>query len=296
MIIPNWYNQKKDFIQNAINSFLTKYFSNLSSEVLLEYKDVIFYSLKWWKKIRAILALILYLKFSWKKLEDLNLDDDIVKFCIAIECMHSYSLIHDDLPCMDNDEYRRWELTVWKKFWEYNWVLAWDLLNSLTFEILSSLKSKNALQIINIVSNSVWIYWMIWWQLEDMFFEENISMLNQEKLSSLHNKKTWELIKSAFLWWIILSGQNIDLQKWQDFALNFWLCFQIKDDILDVEWTFLSTWKSVWWEKKWFVYVYWLEKSKEILNTLTNNNKNFIKDLDFEELNFLVDYVSNREK
>lgn len=75
---------------------------------------------------------------------------------------------------MDNDDYRRWELTVWKKFWEYN-CSAWDLLNSLTFEILSSLKSKNALKIINIVSNSVWIYWMIWWQLEDMFFEENIS-------------------------------------------------------------------------------------------------------------------------
>lgn len=110
-------------------------------------------------------------------------------------------------------------------------------------------------------------------------------MLNPEKLSSLHNKKTWELIKSAFLWWIILSEQNIDLQKWQDFAPNFWLCFQIKDDILDVEWTFEYLKKCLM-RKKWFVYVYWLEKSKEILKTLTNNNKNFIKDLDFEELNF----------
>ena len=87
--------------------------------------------------MRAIFALEFYLHFSQKNLSSLSKHDDILKYCCALEFLHAYSLIHDDLPCMDNDEYRRGELTVWKKYGEANAVLIGDTLNSLAFEILS---------------------------------------------------------------------------------------------------------------------------------------------------------------
>jgi geranylgeranyl diphosphate synthase type II len=58
----------------------------------------------------------MYLSFSKKQLSEIDFNDDIVQLLVAIECMHAYSLVHDDLPCMDNDEYRRGQLTTWKKY------------------------------------------------------------------------------------------------------------------------------------------------------------------------------------
>jgi geranylgeranyl pyrophosphate synthase len=74
--------------------------------------------------LRAILALEFYLQLSGKDFSDIKQDDDIMRLCVAIEAIHAYSLIHDDLPCMDNDELRRGEATVWKKYGEYKAVLV----------------------------------------------------------------------------------------------------------------------------------------------------------------------------
>ncbi len=93
------------------------------------------------KKIRAIFALEFYLVLSWKKISEIWNNDDIIKFCLALEFVHAYSLVHDDLPCIDNDDIRRSEPTVWKKFSENDAVLVWDLLNTLSFELLSDISS-----------------------------------------------------------------------------------------------------------------------------------------------------------
>ncbi len=297
-MLPNWYNNYKEFIEKSINFYLENYFqNNITNKWLQRFKEVIFYSVKWWKRIRSILALEFYLIFSGKKNDEIRIDDDIMKFCISLELIHAYSLVHDDLPSMDNDSFRRWKLTVWKKFSEYEAILAWDLLNSLAFEVLSEIKnSKTSVKLIKLLSKNIWFYWMVWWQVDDMYFEKNNLELNLEHLEKLHNKKTWALIETSILWWIIISWNFIELEKYSDFWKKTWLLFQIMDDVLDVEWNFEQTGKSVWWENKWFVYFMWLKKSKEYLNNLLTESLYLIKDLNSDKLNFLVNLIWKRKK
>ncbi len=365
-MLPTWYTNYKKFIDNSIKLFLDEYLNpaiipakagiykkkdydklidpqikseddNIYSEwqiicfskPLNDFKEIIYYATNSWKRVRAILALEVYLNLTNQKLEDIKQDNDIVKVCVALEFIHAYSLLHDDLPCMDNDEYRRGQLTVWKKYGETNAVLCGDLLNTLSFEILSTIKdNEKSKKIINLISRATSIYGMIWWQIEDIYFEHNINELDLSLIESLHNKKTWKLIEASVLAWMILAkdygipasvwiykkdydnlidprikyeDDKIGIsQEWQmylnlsSFWQNIWLAFQVKDDILDVEWTFEETGKSVWWEKKWFVHFIWLEKSKDYLEKLSIEALKNISDLKSEKLDFLVEYIKNR--
>ena len=296
-MLPIWYSEYKNFIDTSINTYLNKYFKNKISNWGENFKEIIFYATRWWKRIRSILALEMYLIFSHKTLSELNENDDIVKFIISIECIHSYSLIHDDLPCMDNDEYRRWELTTWKKFGEYQAVLAWDLLNTLSFEILSEIdNSIHAIKLVSLLSSNTWLYWMIWWQVDDMYFDEKKSELTYNNLVQLHNNKTWALIKSSIIWPLILSDNSNQIAKFTLFWEKIWLAFQIKDDLLDVEWSLIDTWKSVWWERKWFVYFLWIEKTKKELEALIEYCLHSAKELKSEKLEFIVRYIGDRNR
>lgn len=296
-MLPNWYLEYKGLIETSINQYLEKYFeNNITNPWLKRFKDIIFYSVKWWKKVRSILALEFF-EFFMKKIDDIDEEDDIIKFCVAIEIIHAYSLIHDDLPSMDNDFYRRWELTVWKKYSEYEAILIWDLLNTLAFEILSEINDSSiSIKLIKLLSNSTWFYWMIWWQVDDMYFEKNPWILTLEHLIKLHNKKTWALIKTSIIWWILISNNFENIEKYKDFWEKIGLAFQIKDDLLDIEGSFEETWKSVWWEEKWFIFFMWIKKSKQYLKSLINDCLNIINDLNSEKLEFLVNYIWNRKK
>lgn len=298
-MLPDWYNTYKHFIEKWITNYLDNYFEdNFLSIPLEKFKEAVYYSTSWGKKIRAIFALEFYLIFSGKKFEDLSEDDDILKFCIALEIIHAYSLVHDDLPAMDNDVLRRWEITTWKKYWEDMWILIWDLLNTLSFEILSEIwDEKKALKLIKLLSHSVWFYWMVWWQVEDLYYEKKFKELDIDWLISLHNKKTWELIKTSILGWIILAWKEDKISSFETFAKNVWLAFQIKDDILDVEWTSEETWKSVGWETKWFVYFYGIKKSKEVLDNLIKESLEIIQSVkNSKKIEFLVNYIQKRAK
>jgi len=297
-MIPIWYNSYKDFIEKSINLFLNDYFkNNITNNWLKELKEALFYSIKWWKKIRSVFALEFYLIFSNKKLNELNYNDDIIKFCISLELIHTYSLVHDDLPCMDNDEYRRGQLTTWKKFGEYQAVLLGDLLNSLAFENLSLINNKILwIDLIKLLSKHIWFYWMIWWQVDDMYFENNFWELNIDNLKSLQNKKTGALFKSAIIWWILCSWNTNNIKNYEDLWYKIGLAFQIKDDLLDIEWSFEETWKSVWWENKWFVHFLWLEKTKKYLFELEKSLLNLIIPLKSSKLIFLIEYIIKRKK
>ena len=297
-MLPEWYNDYKKIIDESIIKYLDWYFTNWSvSEWLTVFKEAVYYSVKWWKRIRSILALEFYLIFTWKNINDLKLEDDIIMHCISLELMHWYSLVHDDLPCMDNDELRRWELTVWKKYWETNATLVWDLLNSMSFEILANLSDNIDIKMILwLFWRSVWFYWMIWWQVLDSYYEKNSNSNSLEKIMDVHNKKTWALIEASIVWWIIISEKFDNMEKYIDFWKKIWLAFQIKDDLLDVEWTFEDTGKSVWGEKKWFVHFMWIEKTRKYLDDLIIESKTIINDLDSDKLIFLVNYVSSRTK
>ena len=218
-MLPDWYNEYKKIIDESIIKYLDTYFSTWEiSEWLNEFKKAVYYSVKWWKRIRSILALEFYLIFSWKNIESVRFEDDIILYCISLELMHWYSLVHDDLPCMDNDILRRWEQTVWKKYWETKATLVWDLLNSMSFEIFTNFSDNIDIKMLLwLFWRSAWFYWMLWWQVLDLHFENNPSSINLEKLTNVHNKKTGSLIEASIVWWIIISENFENIKKYIEF-------------------------------------------------------------------------------
>jgi geranylgeranyl pyrophosphate synthase len=295
--LPSWFIEYKAFIETSIDTYFDTYLSMPMSAPLEKFKEVVRYSCKWWKKLRAILALEFYLNLSQKSFSDIKIDDDIIKFCTAIEIIHAFSLVHDDLPCMDNDELRRGEATTWKKFSEYEAVLVWDMLNTLGFEILSDIKDSEVSQALSkLMSHSIGFYGMVGGQIEDMYFEENISELDENILKNLHYKKTGKLIEASILWGIILSWEKWNIDIFKDFWRKLGLAFQIKDDLLDVEWTPEETGKSVWWEEKGFVYLSWVDTTRKILRDMITDCKWISEKLWSEKINFIVEFVENRTK
>ncbi len=290
-MLPQWYLDYKKLIDNSIENYLINYFKTEKNPWLTKIKEASLYACKGWKRVRSILALEFFSIFSWKNILE---NKDIIKFCIAIELLHAYSLVHDDLPAMDNDELRRGELTTWKKFWETDAILVWDLLNSLSFEVLSEIWNS---KLIKLFWEAVNLKWMIWGQVLDLYYEKKSSELTLENLIEIHNKKTWALINFSIIWAIILAWYKWNLDKYNNFWKKIWLAFQVKDDLLDVEWTKQETWKSVGdWEKKWFVYFLWIKKTHKYLDEIILEAKNIIKDLKSEKLNFLIEYIKNRKK
>lgn len=297
MGLPNWYTEYKTFIESSIDKYLDTYLSIPMSQPLENFKEVTKYAFSGWKKLRAILALEFYLTLTWKQLADVKVDDDIIKLCMAIESIHAFSLVHDDMPCMDNDELRRWELTVWKKYNEYQAILVGDMLNILWFELLSDIKNPQvSRELTKLISHSVGFYGMIGGQVEDMYFEENIEDLDTTILSKLHHKKTGRLIEASILWGIIMSEERWNLDIFKDFWKKLGLAFQIKDDLLDVEGTAEEVGKSVWGEEKGFVYLCGVDESKRRLHELIDECRSIAKNLGSEKIDFLVDYIENRTK
>ena len=296
-VIPSWYWDYKNLIESSITKYFDTYLAIPTSSPLESFKETIRYACQWWKKLRGIFALEFYLTLSNKALKDVKHDDDILKFCTAIEIIHAFSLAHDDLPCMDNDTLRRWEPTTWKKYGEYQAVLAGDMLNTLGFEIISDIKNpKMSQELAKLISHAIWFYGMVWWQIEDMYYEENISQLDENVLKDLHYKKTGRLIEASVLWWIIISDERANISIFKDFWRKIWLAFQLKDDLLDVEGTPEETGKSVWGEEKWFVYLSGVGKTRGVLHEIISDCKKIANTLGSEKINFLVDYMENRRK
>ena len=296
-VIPSWYSEYKDLVENSITKYFDTYLAIPTSAPLELFKETIRYACIWGKKLRAIFALEFYLTLSNKSISDLKPDDDILRFCTAIELIHAFSLVHDDLPCMDNDTLRRWEPTVWKKYWEYQAVLAGDMLNTLGFEIISDIKdAKISQELAKLISHAIWFYGMVWGQIEDMYYEEHIKELDEKVLKDLHYKKTGRLIEASILGGIILSWERANIDIFKDFGRKLGLAFQLKDDLLDVEGTPEETGKSVWGEEKWFVYLSGVEKTREVLHEMISDCRKIAKSLWSPKIDFLVDYMENRKK
>ena len=154
----------------------------------------------------------------------------------AIECIHSYSLIHDDLPSMDNDEFRRGKLTMHKKFNEFTAILAGNSLLTLAFEILSGkdlqLPQNNKNELIKTLSMCAGHSGLAGGQYSDLTFEnKNISKKN---IINMQNKKTGELFGFCCESIAIIKGFNfIRRRKLKEIGINIGLLFQIVDDLID---------------------------------------------------------------
>lgn len=164
---------------------------------------------------------------------DLN---EILPFACALEMIHTYSLIHDDLPGMDNDDFRRGQPTCHIKYTEALAILAGDSLLNRAYEILfesciNSSGQKEKLKAASYMCRMAGNEGMIGGQTLDILAEKKT--LDAEDLKCMHQMKTGGLLKSAILVPVLFSGQEMYFDDFHFFAESLGLAFQIKDDILD---------------------------------------------------------------
>ena len=231
----------------------------------------------------------------------------IEPFMAAIEMIHTYSLVHDDLPAMDNDEYRRGKKTTHAVYGEAMGILAGDALLNYAFETATKAfdmepENPNIGKALQVLSRKAGIYGMVGGQVVDIL-SENDGNITREKLDFIYRLKTGALIESSMLIGAILAGATV---KEQNAVLNaateVGLAFQIKDDILDVTSTLEVLGKATGSDEKnnkaTYVAFEGLDKAKEDVASHTENAVSYMNSLVVknEFLNELLLYLISREK
>ena len=248
-----------------------------------------------------------FLLFATLELLNENINKG-VKSAIALEMIHSYSLVHDDLPALDNDDYRRGKLTTHKVFGEAEGILIGDSLLTYAFYVLSqkNLEFLSSEQIVNIISKTSeysGINGMIGGQMIDIQSENK--KIDLETLKYIHSHKTGKLIKLPIEIACIIANVEKDKKEvLEEYANLIGLAFQVKDDILDVEGTFEDLGKPVGSDvdlhKATYPSILGMEESKKILNDTVEKAKEIIKNKFGEEkgknLISLADFIKNRNK
>ena len=162
---------------------------------------------------------------------------DVMPTACALECIHVFSLIHDDLPCMDNDDYRRGRLTNHKVFGDALALLAGDALLALAFQLVAenakSVPAERVLPTLHMISVASGTWGMVGGQVVDM--ESQGQDVNTETLSYIHSHKTGALLTASVLAGAILAGATeVQVEALRKYGAHIGLAFQIADDILDV--------------------------------------------------------------
>ena len=252
------------------------------------------------KRIRPILILMV--------LNLLGKDEKIGLFSgAALEFIHSYSLVHDDLPAIDNDDYRRGKLTTHKKFGEAEGILIGDALLTEAFNILTEndkdISSEKIVEIVRITSSYSGVNGMIGGQMIDI--ESEGKKINLETLRYIHENKTGKLLKLAVeIGCVLGEADKTEKQKLIEYSEKIGLIFQIKDDILDIEGNFETLGKPIGSDQELNKMTYpsliGLEESKELLEKLIKEAKKIISDNFSEEKSSLLleftDFMGKRNK
>lgn len=223
MKIKDIITEKKQIFENYLCGYLAK--NTFEPKGLF---DAVCYSLtNGGKRIRPIITMLS------AEFLGVELTPELMKLMLALECIHTYSLIHDDLPSMDNDDYRRGKLTSHKMFGEATAVLAGDSLLNLAFELtLDVVKSGDGYRkAAKYLAENAGVKGMIGGQYLDV----NALMDTEKDFIEMYDKKTGGLIRSAFMMPYFLADTAIPLSEYEDAARSFALIFQLTDDILDFE-------------------------------------------------------------
>ena len=231
----------------------------------------------------------------------------IEPFMAAIEMIHTYSLVHDDLPAMDNDEYRRGKKTTHAVYGEAMGILAGDALLNYAYETAArafSLEPGNEAVglAFSILAKKAGIYGMVGGQVVDVESEGD-ALISKEKLDFIYRLKTGALIESSMLVGAVLAGANEDEQRIvEEIAGEVGLAFQIQDDILDETSSLEVLGKPIGSDKKnqKSTYVAWegIEKAKEEVKRLSADAIEKLHSLSREDsfLEELLRYLIHREK
>ncbi len=232
-------------------------------------------------------------------------------FMAAIEMIHNYSLVHDDLPAMDNDAYRRGRKTTHVVYGEGMAVLAGDGLLNYAFETacLAFEKAQNpseyrkAAQAMTVLSRKAGIYGMIGGQCADIEAEEHQENITEELLLFIHEHKTAALIQCAMMIGAILAGADAgQIRAVEKCAWNIGIAFQIQDDILDITGSQEILGKPIGSDEKnnkvTYVTIHGLEKSAEMAASLSNEAIQILSSFPGRNpfLEKLVEQLIGREK
>ena len=254
------------------------------------------------KRIRPILMLETYKLFGGS-------NKAIESFVAAIELIHTYSLVHDDLPAMDDDELRRGKLTTHAKFGEAMGVLAGDGLLNYAFEIaLDTLdETKGAdnravIRSLKVLAKKAGIYGMIGGQVVDVEAEKQYG-ISKNRLDFIYELKTGALIEATMMIGAILGGAtDEEVEQIEDVAKKIGLAFQIQDDVLDVIGETETICKSVGSDEKnqkaTYVVFEGLEKAKQEVADLTDDAIAILQELPYENpfLTELLRWMVLRDK
>ena len=216
-------------------------------------------------------------------------------FACALEMIHTYSLIHDDLPAMDNDDLRRGLPTCHKQFDEATAILAGDGLLTYAFEVVASSNeaSDTVVKCISILSQMAGPSGMVYGQQLDLEAENKV--IDWTMLQRIHEHKTGCLLTAPLLMGCILAKHEEDIPAWKKIGFSLGLAFQVQDDILDIELTAKEFGKSNSDQKNHkgtSVSILGIERAKEVMNDLYQSATQEIRSLTGFESAELLEYVN----
>jgi len=232
------------------------------------------------KRLRPVLLMASYSSFSEEN------ERKTLPFAVGIELIHTYSLIHDDLPAMDNADTRRGKPSLHKVFGEDLAILSGDALLTLAFEVMSSvdtIKPELTLKCINEVAKNAGIEGMVGGQVMDVMTSPDET--DKELIYYIHSKKTGALIKTALKIGVILAERGEEeIAVVEKFGEKVGLSYQILDDIEDAR---KGTEDK---DRLTFPKMFGIEKSKEIASNLLNEAQDVLKELSLKN-NILFSFV-----
>lgn len=294
-MLKEYLKEKKELIEKTIDSHLGEF----------SYPHVIAEGMRYavlngGKRIRPVLILM--------TLDILGKDETLgLPSGAALEMIHSYSLVHDDLPALDNDDYRRGKLTTHKKFGEAEGILIGDSLLTHAFNVLTEknegvISDKKIVEIVKLTSSYAGINGMIGGQTVDV--ESEGKKVDIETLKYIHKNKTGKLLRLPIEIGCVIGDASKEIrEKLEEYADLIGLAFQIKDDILDVEGDFEKLGKPVGsdaeLEKSTYPSLIGMEESKKLLDETLEKAKKIIADNFSEEkgkiLIELADFIGKRD-
>jgi len=280
-----------------VNKSLEYYLSSMEGEPKILFDAMRYSVFSGGKRFRPILVILVAKSFKVS-------NDKVMPIACAIEFIHTYSLIHDDLPSIDNDDMRRGKPTCHIKFGEDIAILAGDALFSESLNLVLKQKKYSSdeivLKLAEELSKATGTSGMIAGQVMDVI--SNSENVGKETLNFIHNNKTGKLIRASVRCGAILSNaDNYQLKKFTEFGEHLGLAFQITDDILDEVGEEKNTGKRTGKDKalKKITYpsYYGLKKSKEIAKKEIELAKNSITDLNLpiQDLINIADFVLERK-
>lgn len=261
------FNERSSAYRSYIESFLDeKCFQYASEPQVTLFKAMRYSLLAGGKRLRPIFVFDFCQMCggNWEQATD---------FAAAVEMIHTYSLIHDDLPCMDDDDYRRGALTNHKVYGEAVAVLAGDALLTAAFSYLARapFSAQTRIHAVEVLSNCAGELGMVGGQVLDMQSEER--QCTAREVIDIQSRKTGALIRAACILGVLAGGGNdTQISAAGEFASHLGLAFQIRDDMLDVIGNANELGKAVGvdGDKNTFVQLYGLEKCDEMVRIHTD--------------------------